>query len=310
MTPAISIVMPCFNAVAHLPQSVGSVLAQGFTDWELIAVDDGSQDGTLAWLRDQKDPRLNVLHQSNQGVSSARNAGLSLARGRYVAFLDSDDTWAPEFLAKLHLALEPHPQAVLAYSGWQNLGVSGGRGLPFVPPDHEGQDKEIELFTECRWPIHAALVRREALLKAGGFDRQLKNAEDFLLWLEVSVPAPIVRVPEVLAFYHFHGGHQASSHRARAALHHLEAQRIYLRRHPDFAGRLGKKRIRQICYGRLLAEAFDCYWKRDLSAARILFRQALAAGYLGNKGNLKYMLPALLPMSIHSMLLKFRETQT
>lgn len=309
LNPTISIVMPCFNAVAHLPQSFASVFAQSFTDWELIAVDDGSVDGTLAWLHAQRDPRVRVLHQSNQGVSAARNAGLALAQGRYVAFLDADDTWAPDFLNKLYLALASRPVAVLAYCGWQNLGLPGGRGQPYVPPDHETPEKEVALFTECRWPIHAALVRRDALQKAGGFDRQLKNAEDFLLWLEVATPAPILRVPEVLAFYHFHGGPQASSHRARAALHHLGAQQTYLKRHPDFAARLGRTRRRKICYGGLLATAFECYWQRDLVTARILFRRALTAGYLGQKGELKYMLPAMLPISIHRMLLELRDTQ-
>ena len=98
--PAVSIVMPCYNARAHLPRSVGSVLAQSFSDWELITVDDGSVDDTLAWLQAQHDPRIRVFSQTNRGVSAARNAGLERAHGDCVAFLDADDTWEPVFLAE------------------------------------------------------------------------------------------------------------------------------------------------------------------------------------------------------------------
>lgn len=98
--------MPCHNAEQYLSTSVGSILAQTFTDWELIAVDDGSRDETLRWLRSQTDPRIRVHTQANQGVSAARNAGLTLARGRYVAFLDADDTWSSCFLEDMTTALD------------------------------------------------------------------------------------------------------------------------------------------------------------------------------------------------------------
>lgn len=302
MTPVVSVIMPCYNAEAFLPASIGSVLAQTLSNWELIAVDDGSRDGTLDWLRSQSDPRIRVLTQENGGVSAARNAGLGLARAPLVAFLDADDTWNDEFLLSMVGALENQPAAALAYCGWQNLGISGPRGQPFIPPDYETTDKVVNLFTGCRWPIHAALVKRDAVLAAGGFDPQLKNAEDYALWLEIARRAPIVRVPRVLAFYHFHGGHQASGHRARAALHLLAAQRDFLRRHPGFSHRLGWRGRRRIMYGGLLRQAYDCYWKRDLSAARALFRRTMAAGY-GRLSDWKYMLPALLPLGLHNLLL-------
>src|SRR5574338_422820 len=184
-SPVVSIVMPCYNAARHLATSIGSVQAQTLTDWELIAVDDGSTDDTLDRLQTLAAPRIVVHAQPNRGVSAARNAGLQLARGEYVAFLDADDTWTPDFLASMVAALAARPDAVLAYCGWQNLGLEGGRGAPFVPPDYETPDKAATLFAGCRWPIHAAMTRRAALLAAGGFSPTLKNAEDFHLWLKV-----------------------------------------------------------------------------------------------------------------------------
>ena len=303
MTASISIVMPCYNAAAHLPASVGSVLGQTFADWELIAVDDGSTDGTLSWLQAHPDARIRPLSQANRGVSAARNAGLAAARGTYVAFLDADDTWAADFLEKMLAALQTHPDAALAYCGWQNVGLPGGRGEPFVPPDYENAAKAETLFAGCRWPIHAALVKRTAVEAAGGFDPALRNAEDYALWLRIATAAPIVRVTEVLAFYHFHGNAQASSNRARAALHHLHAQQKFLAQHPDFLAALGKARARELTLGELLKRGYACYWDRDLPAAREIFRTLMKQRY-GMLKDWKYMLPAWLPESWHRRLIR------
>lgn len=302
MAPVVSIIMPCYNAAAHLQSSVGSVLAQTFSDWELIAVDDGSTDNTLAWLQAQSDPRIRVHSQPNRGVSTARNVGLTEARATYVAFLDADDTWDTRFLEKMVASLQAHPQAVLVYCGWQNQGLEGGAGKPYVPPDYEATNKAESLFAGCGWPIHAALVRREAVLAAGGFNRILRNAEDFALWLRVAMTAPIIRVPEVLAFYHFHGGVQASSDRARAALQHWHAQQEYLASHPELGKVLGKSRIRELSTGEMLKRGYECYWKRDLPSARRIFRAVMKRGY-GTLRDWKYMLPSWLPEAWHRKLI-------
>jgi glycosyltransferase involved in cell wall biosynthesis len=304
--PAVSVVMPCFNAEDHLGRSVDSVLGQSFPDWELIAVDDGSTDGTRAWLQAQTDPRVHLHVQPNRGVSAARNAGLALARGRLVAFLDADDTWEPTFLAEMVAALEARPDAVLAYCGWQNLGLPGGRGEPFVPPDYETVTKRETLFAGCRWPIHAALARHDAIEHAGGFDTTLKNAEDYALWLRVGTAGPIVRVPRVLAYYHFHGKAQASANVTREALQQFDAQRRYLSTHPDFEAAVGRDQVKVMTLGRLLERGYECYWRRDLPAARAIFRTVMSNRY-GNLKDWLYMLPALLPEALHRTLLSRRD---
>jgi glycosyltransferase involved in cell wall biosynthesis len=264
MAPVVSIIMPCYNAAAHLQSSVGSVLAQTFSDWELIAVDDGSTDNTLAWLQAQSDPRIRVHSQPNRGVSTARNVGLTEARATYVAFLDADDTWDTRFLEKMVASLQAHPQAVLVYCGWQNQGLEGGAGKPYVPPDYEATNKAESLFAGCGWPI--------------------------------------IRVPEVLAFYHFHGGVQASSDRARAALQHWHAQQEYLASHPELGKVLGKSRIRELSTGEMLKRGYECYWKRDLPSARRIFRAVMKRGY-GTLRDWKYMLPSWLPEAWHRKLI-------
>lgn len=302
--PHVSIIMPCYNAAAHLARSVGSVQAQTFDDWELVAIDDGSGDDTAARLAAMAadDPRIRVFTQPNGGVSRARNRGLSEARGRCIAFLDADDDWHPDFLARMTGALQAEPDVVLAYCGWQNIGLSGGRAQPFVPPDYETPDKREKLFAGCRWPIHATLTRREAVTAAGGFDTALKNAEDYAMWLRIAGCAPITRVAEVLAFYHFHSDTQASSAHARAALDFADAQLDYLADHPDFTATLGADRIRQMVFSTLLTRGNECFWKRNLKDARLIFRRVMAARYGGATDWLR-MLPALLPERAYGRLI-------
>lgn len=303
MNELVSIIMPCFNAAQHLPRSFASVLDQTYPNLELIAVDDGSSDGTLAWLQAQTDSRVRVLSQPNRGVSAARNAGLRLTRGQYVAFLDSDDTWSPEFIKRMLFALEQNKGAAIAYSGWQNLGVAGGRGEPFIPPDYEVPDKQAALLVGNRWPIHAALTRKERVIEARGFDESLAIAEDYLLWLEIASYHPIIRVPEAIAFYHHHSGVQATNNTIRAAKQTLEAKTKFLVRHPDMAANIGRNRIRKLLYGELLAQGYQFYWQRDIETARAIFRRVMRAGY-GSISDWTYMLPSLLPVSIHRKLLK------
>ncbi|MGO8754168.1 MAG: glycosyltransferase family 2 protein [Gallionellaceae bacterium] len=308
MNPRVSIIMPCYNAAAHLPQSVGSVLAQTRSDWELIIVDDSSTDGSWQALERlaTTDPRIRVFHQSNAGAATARNRALLEAHGVYTAFLDADDTWAPTFLEKMAAALDAQTHAVMVYCGWQNLGLTGGRGAPFVPPDYENPAKLETLFAGCRWPIHAALTRSAAIAAAGGFNPRYTNAEDYALWLQIATVAPIARVAEVLAFYHFHSATQASANLVRAALQFFQAQQSFLGAHPDFTNKLGWALRRRLTYGALLKAGYERYWKRDLPAARAIFRHVMLAVY-GSMHDWKYMLPAWLPLAWHRCLVQFKD---
>ena len=150
------------------------------------------------------------------------------------------------------------------------------------------------------------VVRREAVLAAGCFDVQLQNAEDFALWLRVASEAPIVRVPEVLSFYHFHSAEQASANKGRAALHRFRAQQEYLLCNPGFLRRLGAQRARQLMLAELLERGYTCYWRRDLPAARQIFRIVMKHRY-GSARDWKYMLPAWLPEFWHRRLIGLRD---
>ena len=217
----ISVVMPCFNARAFVEQAVRSALGQDYANVELIVVDDGSADGSrevLARLASEHAGRMTVLQQNNQGPYPARNAGLRHARGTLIAFLDADDYWAPNCLGTLWRALQA-AQADLAYCGWQNVGEGGPGKEPYVPPQYEAEDTVALFLKGCPWPIHAALMRRSVLEQVSGFSTRMFSSMDYDLWLKIiAVTRKFVRVPEVLAFYRWHGQGQISSVKWRQVL--------------------------------------------------------------------------------------------
>jgi len=299
----ISVIMPCYNAEAHLERGLKSVLGQSHSNIELIAVDDGSTDSTAGMLKAVKDRRVRVITQKNRGVCAARNRGLKEATGALIAFLDSDDTWDRNCLEKLFGGLERDTDAVLSYCGWQNVGLEGGKGRPYVPPDYEREDKDLQMLSSCPWPIHAALTRRDAIEAAGGFDERFTNAEDYGLWLKVALSGRLKLVPEVLAFYHFHSGAQATGNRARAARENWLVQREFLEARPDVAGRLGRALVRKLTDGEMLKRGYVCYWDGDLESAREIFRAVMKNGY-GSLRDWKYMLPSILPLNVHRLMLR------
>lgn len=307
-SPAISVVMPCYNAACHLVTSTGSVLAQTWTDWELVIVDDGSTDDSWRILQDlaASDSRIRVFRQSNSGASRTRNHALREALGEFVAFLDSDDTWEPDFLETMHNAIQADPEAALAYCGWQNLGLAANRCQPYVPPDYEGPGKLAALLEECRWPIHSALTRLSVIREADCFDERLSSCMDFDLWLRIGSAHKIILVPRVLSYYHFHGGEQITKNRSRLAINHWLAQQRFLQAHPEYLRRLGYSHVRELTHGELLRRGFESYWARDIDSARIIFRTVMKTGY-GRLRDWLYMMPAWLPATWHKALIRLWE---
>lgn len=308
--PTISVIMPCYNESTRLTESIRSVFSQTFPSLELIVIDDGSNDDSIKVLEglSKEYEGLRFISQPNKGAGPARNRGLKDARGRYIAFLDADDTWHPECLTKLHDKLQSSPDAVLAYCGWQNKGLSENRCKPFVPPNYHRPDKIETLLKGCRWPIHAALTSKSAIEAVGGFNEQWTSCMDFDLWLHIASFNKIVRVPEVLAYYHHHAGEQITKNRLQIAVNHSRIQRHFLKEFPEIRQGLGRRKIREIVEGELLNRGYQSYWQRDLLTAHSLFRQVFAQLYFNPK-DLRYLLPALLPFQIYESLVLKRDNE-
>ncbi len=140
--PFVSVVIPSFNRAHRVGDAIGSVLAQTFQDFEIIAVDDGSTDATISALKEITDPRLRILrHPVNRGAAAARNTGIAEATGRYIALLDSDDTWYPQKLERQLAWLKQNSSRARAVCSGFELVLPGNRTVqrqsePFLEQSH------------------------------------------------------------------------------------------------------------------------------------------------------------------------------
>lgn len=308
--PIISIIMPCYNAGDNIKYSIASVYEQTFKNFELIVVNDGSSDDSLSILTNLSKTydSLRVIDQSNKGAGPARNTGLQVAQGEFIAFLDADDSWHPDCLLKLHQAFQTMPDAAIAYCGWQNKGLAANRCKPYITPDYENSNKIETFLRGCPWPIHAALTRKSVIDAVNGFNEYWTSCMDYDLWLKIASFHKIILVPEVLAYYHHHEGEQITKNTLRIALNHWQIQNAFLSDNPDVTKRLGPKKIAEITDGELLHRAYVSYWQRDLSTAHALFRKVLSRRYVSRK-DLKYLLAALLPLNFYqALIIKFSKS--
>jgi glycosyltransferase involved in cell wall biosynthesis len=202
--PRVSIIIPTHNRKAFVLEAIGSALAQTYEDCELIVVDDGSADGTGEALK-RYEESLHYLYQANQGVSEARNNGLSLAKGEFIAFLDSDDLWLPKKLAIQIAFMDQHPEAQLCYTDevWVRRGVR-------VNPKKRHAKYSGEIYPHCL-PLciispSSAIMRRGLFEQIGTFDPGLPVCEDYDLWLRVAARFPVFFIPQRLIIKR--GGHQ------------------------------------------------------------------------------------------------------
>jgi glycosyltransferase involved in cell wall biosynthesis len=199
MSPKVSILMRVYNAERHLRAAVDSVLAQTLTDFELLAIDDGSSDASVEILRAYDDPRIRIVSQANAGKIAAAARGLAEARGEYVAILDADDRSAPERLDRQVAYLDAHPDAVLVGSALGIVDERGARiGVRRYPCDDAALRRAITIYNPFG---HSAIAyRRDAARAAGGYDPHL-ILEDWDLSLRLMRLGSVANLPGVLSEY-------------------------------------------------------------------------------------------------------------
>ena len=266
--PVISVVVPCFNTAPYLPATLKSVEEQTFQDFEVLLVDDGSTDGTLAVMHAwaATDPRFKVIALGhNQGIVAVRNAALAVARGEYVALLDSDDIWTPGALAQRLAVARRYPSAdVIATDfawfeeelpttpvGRVGLGPGGARLFA-----HSFATGEPVLLTEpfetvaslhFAW-VAATLVRRAAMTAIGNFEPTVKTSEDTLLWLRLAPRGAFVFMPQITAYYRQRAGSIIALGKGPKELSYLRVL-DWVKDRPEFAAhRAVIQRIRAQCH--------------------------------------------------------------
>jgi len=208
-----TVVIPLFEKGPYVRRALESVRAQTLPPAEIVVVNDGSTDGgdqvARAFVPPAGGPRVRVIDQPNRGVSAARNAGIAAASQAYVAFLDADDRWAPEFLARMRDLIERCPGAMLYGAGF--VTTRDGRELRrhgVVPAEIEGGDPRggrVDFFQGlAREPVVSAssmVAPKAALERSGGFPEGVTHGEDFLVWAKLALAGPVALAPEPLAAY-------------------------------------------------------------------------------------------------------------
>lgn len=213
-TPLVSVVIPTFNCADFIDTTLKSALAQHGITTEIIVVDDGSTDETISRVKAYGD-RVRLVQQANQGSAVARNRGIAEARADHIAFLDADDYWHPEKLAKQWALVEAGARLVCSQFSLWHAGPKGtfedpaahlancqrnGQVSPVVPDGWI----YVDLLLDCIVWTTTVLAEKQLLEQVGGFDTSLRKGQDYDLWLKLSQAAPWQSVKESLALYRMH----------------------------------------------------------------------------------------------------------
>lgn len=204
----ISIVIPLYNKASCIRDTLLSVLAQIYSDFEIIIVDDGSTDESCHVVESIIDSRIRLVHQTNAGVAAARNRGIEEARGDYIAFLDADDEWKPGYLATQVQLVEKYPYCdVFATNyvfcdGRGNVSKPIIRRLPFKDEDGE-MTNYFEVASHSHPPLwtSAIMVRKSAITEIGGFPVGIRSGEDLITWARLAVKHRIAYKTQPFALY-------------------------------------------------------------------------------------------------------------
>ena len=269
----VSIIIPAYNRAGFLGEAIHSVLAQTFTDFEVIVVDDGSTDNTSDVVRTFADPRVEYIRQNNQGPAGARNAGIRASTGECVTFLDSDDTLLPRKLEIQARALDAHHELGLVASGYEFIDEGGrllreerpwiGRASPDLP----------SILLGGLAPVHAVMVRRAWLDQVGGFDVRFRAAEDMDLWYRLSLAGcGMGWVPAIVCRYRIHRHNMCRSIRNHFQAFYAVLDKLFAS--PNLPEEIGRHR-NEIYAGKMLAEAGELYGVDDLEDGKEALETAL-----------------------------------
>ena len=200
----VSVVIPTYNYRCHVVEAVESALAQTYQPIEVIVVDDGSSDDTKQELLPFRE-RIRYRYQQNQGTSAARNQGIRMAGGDYIAFLDADDVWEPTKIEKQVQVMEQSPRTGVVFCEFYRVNVQTGVTRHRQYPKELRGDIRRQLLQHCWVALSGALVRRSCFDVVGFLDETLRGVDDWDLWIRISRQFHFDYVPEPLFTYRVHG---------------------------------------------------------------------------------------------------------
>jgi glycosyltransferase involved in cell wall biosynthesis len=273
--PAYTVVIPCYNGAAFLPEALESLNRQTFRDFEAILVDDGSTDASadLAGAFPATFP-LQVIRQANGGPAAARNRGIGAASGTFIAFLDGDDAWEPNKLERVHRAFTETRADLVCHD---ERFISGGRILRTLAYGPSDSYADLLFKGNCL-STSAVTVRREIVNRAGGFseDREIAGVEDYDLWMRLAARnITFFYLHEVLGTYRLHpGGLTSQAHFDARELTLLERHFAAL----DLSRPDVKRRVSARRGAHYAARGYHLISRGEVRAALSSYRRAFAGG--------------------------------
>lgn len=214
----ISVVIPLYNKESQINQTIQSVIRQSFQDFEIVVVDDGSTDNSVSEVQRFDDPRIRTISQTNAGVSAARNRGIAEAKGEFIALLDGDDEWKPDYLATQYALTEKYPECDVFATDYE-FRSSDGKVSPTIinrlPFDSEEGilTNYFEVATHSHPPICSIsiMVRKGIFESVGGFPLGIRSGEDLLTWARLACRCKIAFSRKVGAIYNLGEGYEFSN---------------------------------------------------------------------------------------------------
>jgi len=204
---SVSLIIPTRNRLALLKEAIASVESQSYPNWELIVVDDASDDGTSDWLGTLSDRRIRVIRMEQHAErSAARNRGLQETVAEWVLFLDDDDRLKPRALARLVAALREHPHAVASVGARVVFSERGYSPRSLHPRFQHNLDARLDVLFMWVPAQGQALIRKSALIRAGGWKEHMARAEDHELWLRLVEFGPVITIPDTVVEVRSHPG--------------------------------------------------------------------------------------------------------
>ncbi|WP_223033809.1 glycosyltransferase family 2 protein [Hanstruepera marina] len=242
MTPRISIIIPLYNKANVIKQTLVSALNQSFNDFEIIIINDGSTDNSLHVVNSINDNRIHVYTTKNQGVSAARNYGISKAVAEYVAFLDADDIWKPNHLENLNLLQNQFPNCGLYCAAYEKQYKSFSSPAVFnnIPNDENWMGIVTDYFessfkNSIAW-TSAVMVPKEVLKTLNGFDEAitLGAGEDTDLWIRIALQYPVALYNSVSSIHNLKAENRISNSKTHLRnFINLDAYEVFTKNNPS-----------------------------------------------------------------------------
>ncbi|MDR1760265.1 MAG: glycosyltransferase family 2 protein [Fibrobacter sp.] len=203
-----SVIIPLYNKEHYVSKSIESILAQTYPHFEVVVINDGSTDNSLAVAESVKDSRIRIITKENGGVSQARNMGIEKSRYDYICFLDADDTWCPDFLETIKTMIEEYPEAGIFATEYSFIDrhdqIIRRNTQALKKIVYTGNYAKSLIFDEVKQLCTISLcVKREVFAKTDGFRIGVKIGEDADMWLRLSFQTTVVWKNESKAFYYF-----------------------------------------------------------------------------------------------------------